>query len=58
MSEEINYPQEINYRRRLAKTSAKWRDSWIVVFILTPTETIWPGIEVDLNLTTFSIFCS
>ena len=50
-----------------------WRDSWLVVFFLTPIEAIGPGskfvwtllawkiritVEVSLNLSTFKVFCS
>ena len=38
--------------------SAKWVDSFLVIFILIPIGTIGPGIEVSLNLTNFLVLCS
>ena len=32
------------------------RGSWLVVFILTPTEAIGPGIEVGLKFKNFLVF--
>ena len=42
----------------LIGASAKWVDSFLVIFILIPIGRIGPGIEVSLNLTNFLVLCS
>ena len=42
----------------LIGASAKWVDSFLVIFILIPIGRIGPEIEVSLNLTNFLVLCS